>query len=123
MGDDEDTSEAARRLSGLGASKGGRSRADKLSPEDRRRIAQKAAAMRWAKAPNGITSSEPTPIIIDGEIMPPSPFAKFRGQIDLGGNPIDVYVLDTGDRVLSMRGAVKAITGQDAGNLVEYISV
>jgi hypothetical protein len=43
--------------------------------------------------------------------------------MDLGGNPIEVYVLDTDDRVLSMRGAVKAMTGQDAGNLVEYLSV
>lgn len=87
-------------------------------------IAEKAAAMRWAKPPEamragGLPAAQP----LEGEILPPSPFAKFRGQIDLGGNPIDVYVLDTGDRVISMRGAVKAITGQDAGNLVEYLSV
>jgi hypothetical protein len=37
--------------------------------------------------------------------------------------PNPLYVLDTGERVLSMRGAVKAMTGQDAGNLVEYLSV
>ena len=67
---------------------------------------------------------------LDGEILPPdtdafprSPFAKFRGQLDLAGNLVDVYVLDTGERVISMRGAVKAMTGQDAGNLVEYISI
>ena len=41
----------------------------------------------------------------------------------LGDVPVDVYVLDTGDRVISMRGAVKAMTGKDAGNLVEYLSV
>ncbi len=55
--------------------------------------------------------------------MPPSPFAKHRGVIELGGTPVDVYVLDTGDRVLSQRSAVKAITGQDSGNLGEYLSI
>lgn len=45
------------------------------------------------------------------------------GCAELGGSPIDVYVLDTGDRVISMRGVVKAITGKDAGNLGEYLGV
>lgn len=106
-------------------SAGGKARATKLSAERRKAIAQKAAAMRWAKPPEAMSGGNlvPTPEVVDGEILPPSPFAKFRGQIDMGGTPIDVYVLDTGDRVISMRGAVKAMTGQDAGNLVEYLSV
>lgn len=103
--------------------KGGRARAAKLTPERRRAIAAKAAAMRWAKAPTVIGSDDHVGDLVEGEALPPSPFAKFRGQLDLAGNLIDVYVLDTGDRVLSMRGAVKAMTNQDAGNLVEYISV
>ena len=102
-------------------SKGGKARASKLSPERRKSIAQKAASMRWAKPPSAEAGTSVEPV--SGEALPPSPFAKFRGQIDMGGNPIDVYVLDTGDRVISMRGAVKAITGQDAGNLGEYLSV
>jgi hypothetical protein len=102
-------------------SQGGKARAEKLSPERRKAIATKAASMRWAKVPAALDAA-PIPAA-EAEILPPSPFAKFRGQIDMGGNPIDVYVLDTGDRVISMRGAVKAITGQDAGNLVEYLSV
>ena len=52
---------------------------------------------------------------------PPSPFAKFRGQIDLGGDPVDCYVLDDGRRVLSLRATLKAIANVDAGNLGEYI--
>lgn len=100
-------------------SKGGKARADKLTPERRRAIAAKAAAMRWAKPPE----MGAAPDNGGDENLPPSPFAKFRGQIDLGGQPIDVYVLDTGERVISMRGVVKAITGQDAGNLVEYLGV
>jgi hypothetical protein len=37
-------------LSKLGAGKGGLARAAKLTPEQRRAIAQKAAQARWAKA-------------------------------------------------------------------------
>lgn len=55
--------------------------------------------------------------------MPPSPFAKHRGEMTLGGLPVEVYVLDTGDRVMSMRGAVKVLTGIDGGILEDYIGV
>ena len=41
---------AAVALGKLGGVKGGRARAAKLSPEDRRAIAQRAAQARWAKA-------------------------------------------------------------------------
>ena len=40
---------AAVALGKLGGPKGGRARADKLSPEVRKAIAQKAAKARWAK--------------------------------------------------------------------------
>jgi hypothetical protein len=40
----------AQALSKLGASKGGKARAAKLTPEERREIAKKAAAKRWQKA-------------------------------------------------------------------------
>jgi hypothetical protein len=41
--------QAAVALSKLGASKGGKARAEKLSTARRRAIAKKAAATRWAK--------------------------------------------------------------------------
>lgn len=44
-----ETSEAARLLSKLGASKGGKARAAKLSPRRKKAIAQKAAIARWSK--------------------------------------------------------------------------
>ena len=44
-------SEAGRALSQLGAAKGGRARADRLTPEQRKGIASKAAAARWGSAP------------------------------------------------------------------------
>jgi len=42
-------SAAARALSKLGASKGGKARAESLSKTRRREIAQKAAKKRWSK--------------------------------------------------------------------------
>lgn len=42
---------AAKILSKMGASKGGKARAEKLSPERRKAIAQKAAEARWATTP------------------------------------------------------------------------
>ena len=55
--------------------------------------------------------------------LPPSPFAKYRGQIELGGDPVDAYVLDNGDRVISLRSTIKAMADVDTGNLGEYIGV
>ena len=117
----EARSSAAVEMGRRGGRKGGAARAAKMTPEDRAASARLAAQRRWAKPPTGMTEVAPTPL--DGEVMPPSPFAKHKGIMTLGDVPIDVYVLDTGDRVISMRGAVKALTGKDAGNLVEYLSV
>lgn len=52
-----------------------------------------------------------------------SPFAKWRGKIDLGGDELDVYVLDTADRVISLRSAVKSIADADSGDLAKFIGV
>ena len=41
---------AAVALGKLGGSKGGRIRAERLSPQERKSIAQRAAKARWAKA-------------------------------------------------------------------------
>jgi hypothetical protein len=45
----EEKNPAAVALGKLGASKGGRARAKKLTPEQRSAIAKKAAKARWAK--------------------------------------------------------------------------
>lgn len=49
------------------------------------------------------------------------PFAKWRGKIDLGGDELDVYVLNTEDRVIALRSAVKSMSGTDSGNLGSYV--
>ncbi len=46
---EEEKSEAARLLGKLGGSKGGKARAEKLTPEQRKEIARKAAKARWEK--------------------------------------------------------------------------
>jgi hypothetical protein len=45
----EEKNPAAVELGRLGGRKGGKARAEKLSPERRRGIAKKAAEARWAK--------------------------------------------------------------------------
>jgi hypothetical protein len=45
----EEKNPAAVALGKLGASKGGKARAEKLSPERRKEIARRAAKVRWAK--------------------------------------------------------------------------
>lgn len=48
------------------------------------------------------------------------PFAKFAGVLSLGGRELDVYVLSNDERVLSMRGMVRALTGAN-NSVVEEI--
>ena len=57
-GDNIDMKAAAKAFSQLGASKGGKARAEKLSPEQRREIALRASESRWAKIPH--RSTRPT---------------------------------------------------------------
>ena len=46
---------------------------------------------------------------------PEFPFAKFSGVLSLGGKELDAYVLSNEERVLSMRGMVRAFTQIDQG--------
>jgi hypothetical protein len=115
--------QAAAEMGRRGGKKGGAMRAARMSPEERKASARQAAAMRWAKPPKGLVIQGPTTEVLEGEVLPPSPFAKHRGTIDLNGNPVDVYVLDTDQRVISLRAAVKVLTGIDGGILEDYIGV
>lgn len=93
MADDKKlTSEAAHQLSQLGASKGGRARAARLTPEERRESARRAAAARWGSA---VPASDELPLAEYG-----SPDRPLR----IGAIEIPCYVLADGRRVLSQRG-------------------
>lgn len=52
-----------------------------------------------------------------------SPFAKYAGVLQFGPKAVDCYVLDTGERVVSLRGTVKALSGTDMGKLSDYLAV
>src|SRR4051794_30117769 len=68
------------------ASLGGKARAQKLSPEERRRIAEKAADARWK-----------------------IPEATHEGQINLAGRDLRCAVLSDGRRVLDQQSFRLAI--------------
>lgn len=62
-------------------------------------------------------------IEIDENELPESPFAKYEGEIILGGEPVDCYVLDTGERVLSLTATMKTLAGINGAPLEDYIGV
>lgn len=115
--------QAAAEMGRRGGKKGGAARAAKMTPEERAASARLAAKSRWAKAPTALTAPPAATPAIEGETLPPSPFAKHRGIMTLGGMPIDVYVLDTGTRVISLRAVLKVLTDVDGGVLEDYIGV
>jgi len=48
------------------------------------------------------------------------PKVAHKGTLELSGIPVNCYVLDNGERILSLRNAVKAISNKDNGNLDGY---
>ena len=73
--------------SNLDASKGGKARAEKLPPEERREIAQRAAEARWGALPQAI---------LDGTII-------------IAGKEIACAVLENGQRLLTQETFLTAI--------------
>lgn len=86
-----------------GRAKGGKARADALTPERRKEIAAKAAIARWEKA----------------DSLPVAAYGSAEKPLVIGGNPIDAYVLDDDEhtRVLARAGFIRAIgrTGKAKG--------
>jgi len=76
--------------SGDGKAKGGFARAEVLSPEKRKEIAQKAAAARWSSAE-------------------PMPNALGQGTLKIAGSEIPCAVIDGEVRVLNQAGFLRAI--------------
>ncbi len=92
---------------GTGKAKGGYARAAKLTPEVRKKIAQKAAKERWGE--------------------PRIPKATHVGEIHIGNKILPCAVLEDGTRVLTQEGFLKAIgrSGKPAagrGSVVEKIA-
>lgn len=51
------------------------------------------------------------------------PKAIYQGKLQLGGNEVDCYVLENGDRVISIRAAVRAMAKVESGNIKNYIGI
>ncbi|WP_368925831.1 P63C domain-containing protein [Serratia marcescens] len=70
---------------------GGKARATKLSSEERKAVASKAASVRWEKEKNKL------------------PIAKNEGILRIGDAELDVAVLDDGKRIISQTSVFKAL--------------
>ena len=92
-GERDQITEAAQALSELGAAKGGRARAEKLSPAERSGIARQAAEARW----------------VSGRKNPPSRKATHEGVLKIGAMQIPCAVLEGGQRVLTQSGVMRAL--------------
>src|SRR4030043_1301830 len=94
-------SEHARALSAIGAQKGGKARAARLTKEKRQQIARRAAEARWDK---------------EQQTNPDIPRAtKYVGKLDLGGYQISCAVLDNGQRILVERSMANALGTKGSG--------
>jgi len=92
--DDAAASESARVLGARGAAKGGRARAEKLTPEERSKIAREAAEARWAAEANIPCATHGAPDL----------------PLKVGDVELPCYVLADGRRMLVQGGM---LTGLD----------
>lgn len=115
MADDDRFTEAGR--------KGGEARAAALTEEERKEIAKKGAAARWAKQePDDIPpDQEPEEILEPAEDMP---IARWRGTLNIVGLDVPCYVLDNGEKIIGRTSATELLTGIKGGGALEkYIAV
>jgi hypothetical protein len=94
----EKEKKAARAFARLGGLKGGKARAEAMTPEERSQQARDAAQARWAKRD-----------VMHRDI----PQAPHTAILTIGGVEIPCAVLDGGLRVLSERGVMKALGGSE----------
>jgi hypothetical protein len=88
MQENDSLSEEAAALSRLGASKGGRARAERLGAADRSEIARQAAEARWGKTIH---------------------IAYHTGELKIGDMTLACAVLEDGTRVLSQSTVLRAL--------------
>lgn len=132
-----DPAAAAKALGKRGGLKGGKARAESLTPERRSEIARQAVEVRWAKQRSNPKSPQSASIEgleanspLKAEIMPDEPSlpeAKYKGSLDfrdLGGLEIPCYVLEGGQRVIGRTSFTEMLTGiRGGGDLEKYLGV
>jgi hypothetical protein len=123
---------AAQAFAKLGGLKGGKARAEALTPEQRREIAKQGAAARWAKTPKQAEELVTLDELGDEIESPLAPFsqehlpvAKYKGFLDLLDLEIPCYVLEpTGQRVVGRTATTEMLTGiKGGGGLEKYLGV
>lgn len=135
----DNPSQLGKKLGALGASKGGRARANRLTAEERREIARKAAEARWSKdmgnnsnsindsmavQKEGIDSINCSNVDgINKESQESLPRALYSGVLRLGNIELPCYVLDNGQRVISRSASTKFLIGLESGQFERTISV
>jgi hypothetical protein len=119
MGNSSDASQ----FSLLGASKGGRARAEVLSAEERKSIARAAARARWQKQnPEGPPPDDPGPEGIPETGPDGLPYSLFPGKVMFGDMEVECHVLSDFRRVFTQREVVRVLSdGRESGNLKRYV--
>lgn len=129
MSEKSDTSQEAMKWSKLGASKGGRARANVLTSEERSEIARRAVQARWSKAGKLKDNNDPDQSIEElaepdsGKSKDPEmPASLLRGTLELGDIELECHVLSDFRRVLTQGEVVRAISGgRESSNLGRYL--
>ena len=141
----------ARALARMGASKGGKARAEVLTPEERSEIARRAIRIRWARE-KGIPFDDTDDQQIETSLRQTDNNTKqrgpdtllvsdrdkrrvslFKGDVKFANISVPCHVLNDGSRVIAQREVIKALTGQErpsgsitriieADNLAPYIN-
>jgi hypothetical protein len=104
--------------------RGGRARAEALTPEERSEISRKAAIARWSKEepPHEIDVDTVDPPEEEIEAEPTMPIARWRGTLNIIGMEVPCYVLDNGARVIGRTSATEVLSGiKGGGNLEVYL--
>ncbi len=122
--------DAAKTLASAGAQKGGRARANVLTPEQRREIARQAVRARWMRAGKlkemeSSPDEQAGPEVADALQNADSehPYSMFKGIVQFGPIEMEAHVLSDGRRVFTQREVVRALSGgRESGNLSRYLS-
>ena len=130
-----DPSKLGKAFSELGASKGGRARANVLTSQERREIAKRAAEARWKKSgkrkgkivdPEPVESSTVAELgrqeASETAVATGMPYSMFPGILKIGDVEMECHVLSNGARVLTQREMVRMLSGgRESGNLQRYL--
>ena len=94
-----------------GKARGGKARAESMTPDQRKQLAAKAAKARWSK-------TKAIPVVA----TPVLPTASYKGVLVLSGVEIPCYVLNNGMRLIGRTSFTEFLSGiKGGGALEEYL--